>query len=254
MTIDRPRRAPWETPLVLKSVLFAATLLAAAPSVAKEPPLPAGLRIDRVVLMMRHGVRPPTKSPPMPAGTASATWPTWSVKPGYLTEHGRAAVALLGTGDRTRWMATGLLPRTSCGAIRVIADSDERTIETARAYAAALAPGCSVSITHRPQDEPDPLFTPLEAPGVVFDPAAARAAVLTAAGGERGFAAEEARLRPLLARLDAILCAPVTPGCTISPTPPARTATTGRPDAIASRITLPNVSVRLAKAKTSAAA
>ena len=47
---------------------------------------------------------------------------------------------------------------------------------------------------------------------------------------------------------------PVTPCWTVSPTPPARTATTGMPEAIASRTTLPNVSVRLVKAKMSPAA
>ena len=125
---------------MLKPVLFAAALLAAAPVTAKEPPLPAGLRLDRVVLMMRHGVRPPTKSPPMPAGTASAPWPSWPVEPGYLTPHGRAAVGQVGTYDRASWIAAGLLPRTGCARLRIVADSDQRTIETARAYVVALAP------------------------------------------------------------------------------------------------------------------
>ena len=47
---------------------------------------------------------------------------------------------------------------------------------------------------------------------------------------------------------------PVSPGRTVSPTPPARRATTGRPEAIASSTTLPKVSVRLENAKMSAAA
>ncbi|WP_294238414.1 histidine-type phosphatase [uncultured Sphingomonas sp.] len=203
----------------MKSILLGAALVVAAPVAAQEPALPAGMKLDRVVLVMRHGVRPPTKATPMPAGTASAPWPSWSVKPGYLTEHGRAGVALLGTDDRARWIQAGVLPRSGCTKVRIVADSDERTIETARAYAAALAPGCPIAIEAKPQDEPDPLFSPLDQPGVAFDPATARAAVLSEAGGEGGIAAEEARLRPLLTRLDTILCAPVTPSCGVSHLP-----------------------------------
>lgn len=206
---------------MLKPVLFAAALLAAGPVTAKEPPLPAGLRLDRVVLMMRHGVRPPTKSPPMPAGTASAPWPSWPVEPGYLTPHGRAAVGQVGTYDRASWIAAGLLPRTGCARLRIVADSDQRTIETARAYVVALAPGCDVAIEHKPQDVPDPLFAPLDQPGAAFDPAAARASVLADAGGAQGIAAEEARLKPLLARLDAVLCAPPASACGVARAPTA---------------------------------
>ncbi|GGB41828.1 phosphoanhydride phosphohydrolase [Sphingomonas metalli] len=207
----------------MKPILLAAALLTAAPLAAKAPvaggPVPAGLKLDRVVLMMRHGVRPPTKAPPMPAGTASAPWPTWPVKPGYLTPHGRAAVATLARNDRSAWIAAGLLRPTGCMRLRVVADSDERTIETARAYAGSLASGCAQVIEHKPQDVPDPLFAPLDQPGVAFDPAQARAAVLADAGGEAGLAAEEARLRPLLARLDAVLCAPVSAACGVSRAP-----------------------------------
>ena len=46
------------------------------------------LTVDHVVLVMRHGVRPPTKDPAMPAGTAIGEWPKWSVNPGWLTPHG----------------------------------------------------------------------------------------------------------------------------------------------------------------------
>ncbi|PMU28712.1 histidine-type phosphatase, partial [Pseudomonas sp. FW305-47B] len=67
-----------------------AALLASGPLTAETPAAP--IQVDRVVLMMRHGIRPPTKAQPMPIGTASAAWPSWSVKPGWLTEHGANAI------------------------------------------------------------------------------------------------------------------------------------------------------------------
>ena len=52
--------------------------------------------IQSAVLLMRHGVRPPTKAEPLPAGEASQPWPAWDVDWGYLTAHGTQAVAKVG--------------------------------------------------------------------------------------------------------------------------------------------------------------
>ncbi len=194
-------------------------LLLAGMACAKEPAVPQGLKLDRVVLLMRHGVRPPTKSPPMPEGTANQPWPSWPVAPGYLTPHGRVGVERLGGYDRSAWTAAGLLPRSGCADIRIVADSDERTIRTAEAYAEALAPGCNVAIDHKPQDVADPIFSPIDERAVAFDAATAREAVLAGAGGEAGLAALDKRLAPELARLDAILCAPASPTCGVRQKP-----------------------------------
>ncbi|KQS05025.1 phosphoanhydride phosphohydrolase [Sphingomonas sp. Leaf357] len=181
---------------------------------ARTPARANGLRVDRVVILMRHGVRPPTKAPPMPAGVAAEPWPTWPVAPGYLTPHGAEALKRLGAADRTRFIADGLLPKAGCrqNAVRIVADSDQRTIATATVWAAAIAPGCTVDIVHRPQDQPDTLFSPIDEGAVAFDAAQARAAVLADAG-TGGIAAHERRLQPVLARLDAILCGPAKEAC-----------------------------------------
>ncbi|KQO52938.1 phosphoanhydride phosphohydrolase [Sphingomonas sp. Leaf257] len=194
-------------------------LLLAGTAFAQGPAVPQGLKLDRVVLLMRHGVRPPTKSPPMPEGTTNQAWPSWPVAPGYLTPHGRSGVERLGVYDRSAWTAAGLLPRSGCAAIRIVADSDERTIRTAEAYAEALAPSCSVAIDHKPQDVADPIFSPIDERAVAFDAAKARAAVLAGAGGEAGLVALDKRLAPELARLDAILCAPASPTCGVRQAP-----------------------------------
>lgn len=178
-------------------VLAAMALMAAAPT----PPL----KLDRAVLLMRHGLRPPTKAPPMPAGTAADPWPGWSVPPGHLTPHGAKAIAALARADRRAWRAAGLLGGRGCATVRLVADSDQRTIATAQAYATALQPGCPAAPEHRPEGEEDPIFTPYRPGGVTLDPAVAERAVLGAAG-PGGIAALERRLRAPLARLDAILC------------------------------------------------
>ncbi|WP_343527724.1 histidine-type phosphatase [Sphingomonas sp.] len=202
-----------------KSAILALSLLAATPLAAQEPAPPPGLKLDRVVMLMRHGVRPPTKAPPMPDGSASAPWPNWPVAPGYLTPHGQAAIARLGRHDRSVWTAAGLLPRTGCVDVRIVADSDERTIRTAEAYAGTLMPGCTIAIAHKPQDVPDPIFSPIDEGAVPFDAVQARQAVLAGAGGEGGIAAVETRLAPELARLNAILCAPLSPACGVTQAP-----------------------------------
>lgn len=205
----------------MRSILStaAAILLASVGSGAlAKGPAPAGLRVDRVVMLMRHGVRPPTKAPPMPAGTAAEAWPEWPVKPGYLTPHGAQALRRLGAADRAAFVAAGVMPRTGCASVRIVADSDQRTIATAETWAAAVAPGCTVDIAHRPQDVADPLFSPISERTVAFDAAKARAAVLAQAG-PAGVGGEERRLRPVLSRIDAILCGPTKTACGISQEP-----------------------------------
>ena len=196
----------------MKTLFFAIALAALPGCVTAADHGPAALKLERVVLLMRHGVRPPTKSPPMPAGVAAQAWPGWSVRPGYLTPHGADALRVLGTADRAGWIAAGLWPRTGCPSMRLIADSDERTISTARVYGEALTPGCAQQLEHKPQDVADAVFSPIDEGAVDYDPTAARAAVL-ADLGPGGLAAEQARVKPLLTRLDAILCGTARASC-----------------------------------------
>ncbi|AOH84935.1 phosphoanhydride phosphohydrolase [Sphingomonas panacis] len=191
-------------------------------ALAKTPTL----KLDRVVLMMRHGVRPPTKAPAMPASVTPERWPDWAVPPGWLTAHGTVAVTALGTADRAGFVAAGLLPANGCpaaGSVAIIADSDQRTIATADAWASGFAPGCTLPSTHKPQDVDDPVFSPLGR-GATLDPVAVNAAV-KAAIGPGGVAALDARYAPLLRKLDTILCARK-PACGVTRTPTGLTDAT----------------------------
>ncbi|TPG56242.1 histidine-type phosphatase [Sphingomonas glacialis] len=212
-----------KTPLRLAALALAVTALGGA---APAPNAPAGLKVDRVVLLMRHGIRPPTKAQPMPNGVTADAWPSWPVAPGWLTPHGAAAVVAVAGADRAGFVADGLMPATACPTrVALLADSDQRTIATAQSYAAGLAPGCAIAIEHRPQDEADPLFNQIADGHAPLDPARAAAAV-DAAVGPGGIAAVERSVTPLLARLDRILCGPATTQCGVAREPSTLTPAT----------------------------
>jgi 4-phytase/acid phosphatase len=71
---------------------------------AHRPPAAAPLVVDRVVVVMRHGVRPPTCHA---CRCHAEPWPAWPVAPGWLTPHGALAVARLGTADGRGFRADG---------------------------------------------------------------------------------------------------------------------------------------------------
>jgi len=213
-----------------RSTLFLALALASSGAGAASAKT-STLKLDRIVLMMRHGVRPPTKAPALPVSVTPERWPDWAVPPGWLTAHGTVAVTALGTADRAGFVAAGLLLASGCpaaGSVAIIADSDQRTIATADAWAAGFAPGCTLPSTHKPQDVEDPVFSPL-GNGVTLDPVAVNAAV-KAAIGPGGVVALDTRYAPLLRKLDAILCGGK-PACGVTQTPTSLSdaAATSRP-------------------------
>jgi 4-phytase/acid phosphatase len=164
---------------MIKAWTFAAALLAAAPNAYAAP----GLVADSAVLLMRHGVRPPTHEPALAPAIAPSPWPSWEVPDGYLTPHGARAIFLLATYDRAMFALSGLLPAAGCPAgVTIYADVDERTVKTGDAFAAGLAPGCNIPTAHAAGAK-DSLFSPLDSATPGFDAKAAEAAMLAAAGG-----------------------------------------------------------------------
>lgn len=193
---------------MLRSLSWFLALLAVLTTAGAAPaaPKPVGLTVEKVVLVMRHGVRPPTKNPPMAAGVAKDAWPAWTVKPGYLTAHGAEGIARVAAYERLALGRAGVVPTQSCpraADIAFIADSDQRTIKTGEVFAEAFAPGCGLAVTHKPEGVTDPLFSPLDGPNPHFSSDKARAAVL-AALPPGGLAAAHAKAKPLLDRLQAI--------------------------------------------------
>jgi len=156
----------------------------AAPARAAEPDAAAGLKLERVVLLMRHGIRPPTKGAVTPPGITAAPWPKWDAPYGHLTAHGAEAIRLLGRFDRESLAARGLLPAEGCpkaGTVTVWSDTDQRTIATGDALLKGMFPGCGLRNGHLAQGAKDPLFNPYK-DGVAVDAAAGRQAILAHIG------------------------------------------------------------------------
>jgi 4-phytase/acid phosphatase len=162
------------------------------------------LMLERVVMLMRHGVRAPLGDEAA-AGLAVQPWPVWSTPGGVLTPHGQAGVRLLGAYDRARFAAAGLLPSTGCpqpGAIAIWTNAVERTIASGEAFSDGLAPGCGVRVDHLPLGQHDPLFAWPGPELAGFDARAAAAAINAETGGAARIAAASG---PALHTLETLL-------------------------------------------------
>ena len=161
-----------------------------------------GLELKYVAIVSRHGVRSPTWDNARLDSYTAQPWPKWDVPPGNLTSHGRRLIELMGTYYREWLIAEHLLATGGCqdaGRIYVHADKDQRTLETGRALAESLAPGCGIEIHSQPAGQPDPLFSGVGTP----DEERVRAAIYDRIG------ADPKKLiaghRPALEELQAIL-------------------------------------------------
>lgn len=183
--------------------LAAAALIAALliPPVAQAKPAPAPLKLERVVMVMRHGIRPPTKPPSVP-GTAPGTWPGWPVDFGLLTPRGAAGAKLLGEADRRYYAGRGLFGRgcPAAGSVVLKASSKQRAIRTVESWAEGFMPKCRIGVSHPGEKDPDPIFHGLDDQPAGFDGNAAYRASLAAAP-KGGIEADTATYRSELALL-----------------------------------------------------
>ena len=184
--------------MLRSSVLVLALALAALAAGAAD----AAPTLERVVVVMRHGVRPPTQPNEALRKYSAEPWPDWPVQPGDLTPHGAQTVALMGRTIRATYVAHGLLPARGCSppdAVSVWADGvDERTQMTGIVLGAALEGGCPVPIGWRPGKPRDPIFNYASSEACKVDPAHAWAPSPPSP-------AELERLKLATARLQAIV-------------------------------------------------
>lgn len=130
------------------------------------------LKLERVVLLMRHGVRPPTKLQPIPVEYSPLPWPTWPVAPGLLTPHGAMGIARLAAADRVWLVSNGILPASGCpanGQVTALASKTPRAVATAEMWVATAIPNCGIVVQHPGKDAPDLLFHVLETKPAWFD-------------------------------------------------------------------------------------
>jgi 4-phytase/acid phosphatase len=146
------------------AVLFTTASVAGAgvlPARAATPP-----QLRYVVIITRHGVRSPTWISDRLNQYSAQPWPDWGVPPGNLTPHGGALMKIMGAYYREWLSGEHVLSEPGCGDVERIyvhADTDQRTLETRRALAEALLPGCAVAVHSESEGSRDPLFVPIEA-------------------------------------------------------------------------------------------
>jgi len=180
-------------------ISLAAAVLGAAAALA------APLHLKYVVIVSRHGVRAPTWIAERLNRYSAEPWPDFQVPPGYLTPHGLALMELLGAYYREWFLKEGLLGREACGdAQRVYAwaDTDQRTVESGRALAETLAPGCGITVHSAPKGEKDRLFSGAgerRAPAKDIQIAPAALGELNTVLGGQGVPASEASVASSLA-------------------------------------------------------
>ena len=182
--VNDARRLRLVFPLLLTLVAGLAVFTPPFPALAAGPP-GDGWLVEKVVVLSRHGIRPPTDSAKL-APLSASPWPSWPVPDGYLTPHGRDAMVLMGEFYRQRYVSAGLLPSRGCpeaDTLFVWADVSQRTRATGDALLAGLAPGCDRKAGFRAGSGDDPLFDPIGAGIAHLDPALARQAILEAMGG-----------------------------------------------------------------------
>jgi 4-phytase/acid phosphatase len=187
-----------------RRTLRIAALIAAALLLAAGSAEAAALHLVRVVIVTRHGVRPPTQSNADLAKYADKAWPDWPVAPGELTPHGGETVRLMGVTLRETYRAAGLLPRGCAGAGQVTVWSDgadQRTRESGRITAAALQPGCGLEAPFANTMPHDPIFGGSDAGACHLDQDQLKAAMAAAASSPEVTAID---IGPALTKLQAI--------------------------------------------------
>jgi 4-phytase / acid phosphatase len=125
-------------------------------------PLAAAPRLKYAAIVTRHGVRSPTWDAARLNEYSAQPWPEWGVAPGELTRHGRDLIKLMGAYYGEWLTKEHLLGSQGCrdaGRVRIVADTSQRTLETGRALAESLMPGCGIATQSQPEDQKDPLFS-----------------------------------------------------------------------------------------------
>ena len=118
----------------------------------------SGERVMQRIILVRHGIRSPTKAPADLAKYAAEPWPSWPVAPGQLTPHGIETLRSLGRRMAKDLAAAGLPADACTGGVSVIADSTPRNRASAEALLDGLSPACRATYRAFPSGEDDPLF------------------------------------------------------------------------------------------------
>lgn len=122
-------------------------------------------KVKKIVVLMRHGIRAPNQTMEKLAEWSHREWPVWSVAPGHLTGRGRELITVFWRKHILEEPYKSLLYGggrcVTAADVFVHADIDERTQSSAAAFAAAIAPGCSLPYFITTDKDSDPLYHPV---------------------------------------------------------------------------------------------
>lgn len=122
-------------------------------------------KLLKMVVLSRHGVRPPIETHEYLNEWTEKGWPYWTVREGYLTPRGSVLVSAFWGALQNEFCFEELFPKNMCPEQQLVyvrANTLERTQATAIAILNGLAPGCDLRYTVLDSKKPDPLFMPLE--------------------------------------------------------------------------------------------
>jgi 4-phytase/acid phosphatase len=150
--------------------LMIAVLLIVVTLAPAQTPAPKNQSKDKLrftLILSRHGVRSPLVAASVLGVRSANAWPEWEVPPGILTPHGALAIRQMGAYMRMDLVRKGLLPADGCpesNEIYLYADTQQRTVLSARNTFAGLEPGCdppSVHMVAAAAGIADPIFSPV---------------------------------------------------------------------------------------------
>lgn len=124
-----------------------------------------GYNLEQVVVLSRHNIRSPFRGPSSAIYTNTPhEWFDWSSNSGELSLRGGALETMMGQYFRKWLEAEGFFPdnyHPTEEAVRIYANSKQRTIATAQFFTAGLLPTAREPIEyHAEYDTMDPVFTP----------------------------------------------------------------------------------------------
>ncbi len=119
------------------------------------------VELQKVVILSRHGIRSPLEDAEELKQLSSKPWPKWDVPTGHLTPRGFEFI-------KDTWIQNKRFPTYAfeeCpkeGTVEVIADVDQRCMETAKALIEGLFPNCGMKVKTGDKKH-SVLFSPLRA-------------------------------------------------------------------------------------------
>lgn len=124
-----------------------------------------GYKLEQVLVLSRHNIRAPlSRNGSVLDVITPHSWFEWSAGPGELSLRGGVLETEMGQYFRKWLEAEGLFPENYFpeeGAVRIYANSRQRTIATAQYFVSGLMPAANIPVeTHAEFDEMDPVFNP----------------------------------------------------------------------------------------------